>query len=162
MASIDPSVSYRSVIKSSTFSRRAFVCGGVLFSTSLLFLGCEQRNQKRPYGYIRLGKLSELLDGKELSDKWLLVRRDAEGIYVLSTLCAHDLEPLTVSPNQTLVCPLCASEYSMDGEIKKGPTEFPLPYYELKLDQGEIGGPQDTLYAYVGVEKSRDYRLQVR
>ncbi len=141
-------------------SRRRFIYASSVLAAGFL-LGCEQKNQKRPYGYIRLGSISEMVNGKALSDKWLFVRRDAEGIFVLSTLCAHDLEPLTLSSNQTFVCPLCSSEYSVDGEIKKGPTEFPLPYYELKLDQGEIGGPRDTLYAYVGVEKPRDYRLQL-
>lgn len=141
-------------------TRRIFIVG----ASSFLFaatLGCEQRHQRRPYGYIRVGTVNELISGKDLSDKWLWARRDAEGLYVLSTLCTLDLEPLVRISPEGFSCPNCSSEYSIDGEVKKGPSQYPLPYYELKLDQGEIGGPRDTVYVYVGVEKPRDYRLLI-
>lgn len=139
-------------------ARRRFL--ELTFSLALLSLvGCEERNQKRPYGFIHLGKLSDLLQGKDISDKWLLLRKDAEGIYVVSTLCTRDLEPLIRTPEDIFRCPHCTSEYSLDGDIRKGPAEYPLPYYELRMDQGELEGPVDTLYAYIGVEKPRDYRF---
>jgi hypothetical protein len=53
------------------------------------------------------------------------------------------------------------SRYSLDGRVLSGPAKADLPFYELVLDAALFGGPVDTLYARIGNEKPRDWRLQL-
>jgi len=157
----------KSAIRDSFRSRTICPLLLVLFLVALTSVaGCKPSHRERPYGYLRLGLVKDLL-AKEtfLSEDRLMLRHDSEGFFVMSTLCAHDLTPL--NPEQrddgekVWTTKYNASVYSEYGKVVTGPAVRPLPYFELKLDSGTYGGPQDTLYVYIGVEKDLKWRLKV-
>lgn len=148
------------------FSLRYLLHFTVAVLTVVVFFGCHEA-LTRPYGYIRLGKASELTAPETpLLDKWLILRHDEKGFSVMSTLCTYDLSPLdirhTPDGHYELVSRYTQSAYSSDGSVLHGPTRHPLPYYELTLDEGVYGGPKDTLYVQVGVERPKEWRLPDR
>lgn len=127
--------------------------------------GCEPAVRERPYGDLRVGKMKDLLGPRTLvRDAGLLIRRDEGGWSAMSTLCTHDLSVLQLKDNgqgPILTSMYTASTYGLDGTVLTGPAVKPLQYYELFIDQGLANGPRDTLYAKIGVEKDRNWRLPV-
>lgn len=139
----------------------------LLLLSSLMTLSlsaCTSKGLKRPYGFMRLGKISELSTNETyLPDLRLVVRMDEEGFSVMSTVCTLDLTPLTrVDDGGSVLWRSSYSEssYSYNGEVMSGPTKAPLPYYNLKIDSSVYGGPKDALYAEVGVERPKGWRFK--
>ena len=128
-------------------------------------VACEPSAIDRPYGDLRLGKLQDLeTDEIYFKDLRLLLRKDAKGFYVMSLMCTKDLStlvPKTVNGRQLLVSSFTASTYDLDGKVVTGPAVTNLPYYELFVDEGQFGGPKDTLYARVGPDKGLNWRLKL-
>ncbi len=137
----------------------------LVLSCLLVVVGCHPNERARPIGYFRVGKLSSLA-APEIYDRdaGLLIRRDQNGLYAMSTLCTYDLSPLNIvntAEGRILASPETTSKYSMNGDVLSGPAVEPLPYFELVLDRGEIDGPIDTVYAQIGRAISRDWRLKI-
>jgi len=128
------------------------------------FTSCDSSGRKRPIGYGKVGPIADL-EAKEVIDAQkiaLLVRRDAEGIYGMSTLCPVELRPLKAhraDSGPVLFCDVCGSEYDENGHVLKGEAKRGLPFYELVAAEGVPGGPVDTLYARIGIEVSESWRL---
>lgn len=112
---------------------------------------------------VRLGLVADLKRPESfISDQAVLVRYDSSGFSVMSLMCSYDLSILKVAlrdGRQILTSPNSESSYELDGTILTGPTKFPLPYYELEIAPGVNGGPADTLYAKISVEKPKQWRL---
>ncbi len=112
---------------------------------------------------MKLGKISDLATSESyLPDLRLVVRMDDNGFSVMSTVCTHDLTPLTrIDEGGKVVWRSSYSEssYSYDGDVLHGPSKAPLPYYNLKIDSSVYGGPKDALYAEVGVERPKNWRF---
>ena len=142
---------------------------GVLLSIAILYLslaGCKQGPRQRPFGEIRLGNFQDFSASETfLKDKRLLIRHDAGGLSVMSTECTYDLAPLyrKAQPDGSTVfiSHFSDSQYSNDGKVIHGPATFDLPFYEIFLSSGKIGGPPDTVYVKMGVEVPRELRLKV-
>ena len=135
-----------------------------LFLVALFALNaCTTKGLKRPYGFMRLGKISELAASETyLPDLRLVVRMDEKGFSVMSTACTLDLTPLTrIDDGGKVVWRSSYSEssYAYDGAVIQGPTKAPLPFYDLKIDSSVYGGPKDALYAEVGVERPKEWRF---
>ena len=132
---------------------------------SFLFFGCETSVRKRPPGYLKLGKVSDfLVPESKLNQQKLILRYDAKGFSVMSTMCTHDLTYLVrknINGRDLLVSEYTSSQYDMTGGVVSGPAVGNLPYYELKIEPGVYGGPKDTLYVYVGKEVPSDWRLEL-
>lgn len=129
-----------------------------------LLPACETKTRTRPIGWFKLGKVEELLAEQHLFKEYsLLLRRDERGFSVMSTMCTHDLSPLTLQPageEMIFVSQYSESKYDAFGHVLSGPAISDLPFYELKIDTGAYDGPRDTLYAQVGVEVGRAWRLR--
>ena len=140
----------------------AVVSRSILFGIFLIsLLGCEQPIQTRPFGIMRLGKVSDVLSGAEDGSRlWLKVLRDERGIRVVSTLCPHDLEPLSLT-NEGYRCSHCGSTFSAEGARVTGPAISDLPAYKVRLSSGEYGGPVDSIFVHVGEEQDREIRFQI-
>ena len=125
---------------------------------------CEQ-TKKRPYGYIRLGAVEALrVPATFREDLRLLVKYDAQGFSVMSTMCTYDLTPLTrvrVGQNFLFQSVYTTSRYDGTGVVLQGPTTEELPHYHLVLARASVNGPLDTLYVRVGVEVPADWRLKI-
>ncbi|MBX7143731.1 MAG: Rieske 2Fe-2S domain-containing protein [Oligoflexia bacterium] len=144
---------------------------GLFLGRKLLFIllaccvlmSCEPSVRERPYGDLRLGKITEFLAPETyLKAQRLLLRRDERGWYVMSTMCSHDLSALElkeVDGKRVFYSQFTSSSYDLDGNVLSGPAVEALPYYELYIDQGTYDGMRDTLYARVGEKRSKDWRL---
>ncbi len=129
-------------------------------------ISCRPDVQKRPPGYIKLGKVAEMADAETFfGDKRLLLRRDLNGFYVMSTECTYDLSPLvrktTEGGAEVFYSPYSGVTYALDGAVVSGQAKAPLPYYKLEFNRGVIDGPVDTLYVKVGEEVPAGWRLQL-
>ena len=138
----------------------------IVICVSLVLAACEPSHLERPYGYLKLGKVQDLLRTETfLSNDRLFVRHDESGFSVMSTLCTKDLSPLVLkkSPegDRMWVSRYSASTYRLNGKVITGPAIRDLPYYELKLDSSKYGGPKDTLYAVIGQERAPSWRLAI-
>ena len=134
-----------------------------LLAGLLLIAGCQP---KRPYGVERLGRLEDLqAPENNLSQLNLLLRRDADGLSIMSTLCTKDLSQLVMRVEGSrceLVSPRNGSRYDCRGKVLAGPARHDLPYYELFVAPGEYETSKpDTLYAWIGKEKPPSWRLKI-
>lgn len=138
---------------------------GVLFVSTLVALSaCFWGPKKRPAGFLNLGSVAELAQREEtfFSDLKILLRRDSGGFYAMSTACTYDLSALIFSERDGRLLwrsQYTESAYNPDGSVAHGPTQYPLPYYKLVIAPGTIGGPADTLFVEVGVERPPPWRL---
>jgi hypothetical protein len=150
---VNRSINYKSAI--------SFV-GLILLLITIFLPSCETR-RKRPYGFVSLGKIEELRRPNSFfSDKGLLLRHDQNGFSVMSLLCTHDLSPLELKQNaesSILASKLTSSTYALDGKVLSGPSNQDLPYFELVVAQSAPGKPVDSLFARIGYEKSKEWRL---
>jgi Rieske Fe-S protein len=115
---------------------------------------------------LNLGLVAELSQREEtfFSDLKILLRRDSAGFYAMSTACTYDLSPLIFSERDGKLLwrsQYTESAYNPDGSVAHGPTKYPLPYYKLQVASGTIGGPPDTIFVEVGVERPSSWRLSV-
>jgi hypothetical protein len=137
-----------------------------LFCVSLLFFtSCTSAERERPYGELRLGNVNQLkADEMYLADARLLLKRDAGGWYIMSTLCTYDLSPLVPHRKPEGVywhSQYTESKYDPNGNVLSGPSRAPLPRYKLSIDSWSPGGRKDTLYVAIGDKVSQEWRLQV-
>ena len=143
---------------------RLFAVLGELYLV-LALVACEPAVRDRPFGDMRLGLTKDLLAPESFLDtSAILLRRDERGWYGMSTMCTKDASILVRRQGpagEYLASVYTTSTYALDGKVLTGPAIKNLPYYELYLDQGSYGGPKDTLYARIGVEKPSDWRLPV-
>lgn len=114
---------------------------------------------------MRLGEVSGfLVNEKYLPDLRVLVRKDARGLYAMSTECTHDLSALRLverDGRRVFVSDYSTSTYDWNGKVLSGPAKGDLPYYYLRVDSGVYGGPKDTLYVDVGDERPATWRLWI-
>lgn len=126
---------------------------------------CNPAAQKRPFGYIKLGKVRELLGQETIIERGgLILRRDAKGFFIMSTYCTKDLSHLAVTKGEggaTLSCPYDHSSFDGEGKVLTGPAISDLPYYKLEYSPDTYGGPVDSLYVKVGEEVAKDWRLEL-
>ena len=133
----------------------------------LVLLGaCLGGPQRRPAGFLNLGKVAELAGKEEsfFSDLKIFLRRDAGGFFAMSTACTYDLSPLflaQVGAQRVWRSQRTESMYALDGTVLHGPTKHPLPFYKLEMAPGLVGGPRDTLFVEVGIERPSSWRLPV-
>ena len=136
----------------------------IIFTVASL-LSCRPSYRKRPISYHRLGPLSDFTQPEiELDKHNLLLRRDDDGFYIMSTVCTYDLTYLqrqNIEGKQIYVSSYSDSKYDLEGNVLSGPSVRHLPYYELKIDAATYDGPKDTLYAYVGREVPKTWRLKI-
>jgi nitrite reductase/ring-hydroxylating ferredoxin subunit len=137
----------------------------VVATAGICVTACHDSPRKRPFGYIRLGKVSELLNEATLiPQQGMLVRHDERGFFAMSVMCTHDLRVLEkreIDGRLIFVCPHDHSIFDLNGILLKGPAKLHLPYYKLELDAGKYEGPKDTLYCRVGDEVASDWRLAI-
>jgi len=124
---------------------------------------CFDQVRKRPVGWMRLGPVKDFLaDETYLSEKRLMIRRDQGGFSAMSTMCTYDLSALrrvVTGDTYIWVSSFSDSKFSATGEVLEGPARAPLPYYYLRIDALVHGGPIDTLYVQIGIERDKSWRL---
>lgn len=137
----------------------------LFIGATLLTLTACPESRERPFGVVRLGFLDEFLVPERLLEDFdLLIRYDQQGLSAMSTLCTYDSSQLVMSREgqaAEFYSTYTSSRYAYDGQVISGPARSALPYYELFIDQGRPRGPQDTLYARIGIHVSKDWRLKI-
>ena len=64
---------------------------------------------------------------------------DQNGVHALSAVCTH--QSCTVycgREDKVITCPCHGSLFSLDGEVKRGPAQSPLPWLAVTLEDGEL------------------------
>ena len=134
-----------------------------LYALAVLFCGAIGCEQKRPPGFLWIGKIAVIAQKSGfLEDKQIYLHRDERGLAAMSTLCSHDLSKLYVKKvdgREILVSEFNDSQYDLWGHVLRGPATKELPFYRLRADAEEYGGPIDSLYVEIGKEVGRDWRL---
>jgi hypothetical protein len=138
----------------------------LLLATSLVLAGCRPDHRKRPYGFLNLGPLSQLVRAPETinNEQRVLVRFDGKGFSAMSLDCTFDLtrvEKVEKNGRTILLAKENGSEYDERGHVLKGPARANLPYYELAF--GGVGAnlTPTNLYVHIGYEKPEDWRLYI-
>ena len=131
----------------------------------IAFVACNDGAQTRPLGFFNLGPVDELAELPEtpMSELKLYVRHDAEGFSVMSTACTYDLSPLTkvITPEGVRWrSAFSTSEYDDQGRVVHGPARGDLPFYTLTLSRDFYHGPISSVFAKVGEEVPRSWRLK--
>ena len=147
-----------------SLNRRSF---GFLFTFIVLVIfsgsGCQSGGLKRPVGFMRLGLISDLTKPETyFPDEKLMLRHDEKGFSVMSTTCTYDLSPLLKQRYQNSyvwVSSFTDSTYDALGKVRTGPATIDLPYYRIEFGASAYGGPIDTIYVEVGVERDKDWRI---
>lgn len=62
----------------------------------------------------------------------LLVKESPLGYYSILLKCSFDEKPLDPVADM-IICPVCGSIYNVDGTVKNGPAESPLPKFQTEL-----------------------------
>src|SRR5450432_814966 len=74
-------------------------------------------------------------------DGWLYdiaVRKTGTKQYeALLMQCTHQQNQL-IRGSGAYICTLHGSQFSLDGQVKKGPAELPLTKYSTRIDQGQL------------------------
>ena len=92
-----------------------------------------------------VAQVSELVTGKlkTVSGKSLLVGRDANGVYAMSSLCTHKECDMTIKGQQFsggILCTCHSSRFSLNGAVLVGPASKPLQHYLVAIGpKGEVG-----------------------
>lgn|GEM_PF-1389103 len=135
----------------------------LLSSAVIALVSCFDQVRERPVGWMRLGPVKDMLaDETYLSTERLMIRRDSVGFSAMSTMCTYDLSALRrINTGNTYIWSSThtTSKYSATGKVLEGPATAPLPYYYLRLDSKLHGGPIDTLYVQIGIERDPEWRL---
>lgn len=76
---------------------------------------------------------------RNFDDENVIVFRDDEGMYAISTVCTHLECIVTRSDDGEFECPCHGSKFHADGKVAKGPAPTPLPWLEVsKLPSGQL------------------------
>ncbi|MFC1792603.1 ubiquinol-cytochrome c reductase iron-sulfur subunit [Planctomycetota bacterium] len=137
-------------------SRRDFIESGVIAIVASACGGCALFGSRKPdavvqadEGVLRLDKpdsefllasvTSRLIQPKGTKEKILVVHRGGGKLSAVSAICTH--KGCNVNYDMKLgriVCPCHGSQYSLEGQIIKGPSELPLKQYNVETDDGQI------------------------
>ena len=102
--------------------------------------------------WLSLGKLEDLPDGgrkafheaanpetgKRYKSLKLIAERQGDKVYVLSTRCTHFGCEVTPQEDGTYLCPCHGAQFKATGEVAKGPAKKPLPWYEVRVNEGDV------------------------
>lgn len=116
----------------------------------IFFIGCNQQHD-RVFGFVKLGKVSDIKEGKTfLKHSSLVVFRKGNKFRVMEAKCTYDLSPLRVvkvDDRLTLRSQKTTSVYDEYGNILSGPTKKKLPFFKIFIQREET---HVDLYAVVG------------
>lgn len=124
---------------------------------------CDFGVRKRPFGFMELGNVLDLRSPQIFfPEKRLLLRRDKDGFYVMSTQCTHDLSTLIFKETEEearFFSPWTSSVYDEAGNVLQGPAKRPLPYFRLDHWKNANG---EVLVAVIGDEVPASWRLKLK
>jgi Rieske Fe-S protein len=94
-----------------------------------------------PTGPVTLGAAEQFVDGS-VTHFWkqhvLLVRRGSE-LLALSDACTHNKCYVDYLPEQRIIfCPCHGSQFSLTGNVLRGPASLPLHRFPVALQQGDV------------------------
>jgi cytochrome b6-f complex iron-sulfur subunit len=98
-----------------------------------------------PANYAAVGNVSDIMTGllKPVSAASVLLGRDANGVYAMTSLCTHNFCDMCVKGTVSaagIVCTCHNSKFDPNGKVTQGPALKPLDHYDcVVLDDGTIG-----------------------
>ncbi len=80
---------------------------------------------------------------KAFDDENVIVLRDDDGIYAISTVCTHLGCIVMMTDSGDYECPCHGSKFQPDGKVTKGPAPTPLAWLKVsKLPSGQLSVDQ--------------------
>jgi len=120
-----------------TLNRRKllYLAGG---STGLVVIGvgCGSPTGSPPTGLVSAGNVADLAVGSLLVMSNVVVARDENGVYGMSSVCTHAgclLNDGSRTVAAGLVCPCHGSAFDGDGKVTRGPARAPLQHYQVTI-----------------------------
>ena len=120
-----------------TLNRRGLLrlMGG---STGLAVIGagCGNPTGSPPTGPVSAGNVSDLAVGALVVMSNVVVARDENGVYGMSSVCTHAgclLSDGSRTIAAGLSCPCHASMFDGDGNVTRGPARDPLQHYQVTV-----------------------------
>ncbi len=125
-------------------SRRVFLRTGAAIG---LTLGCAADSGSEPeaFGAVSAGNVSGLPVGslRALSDAPVIVGRDADGIYAMTSTCTHEGCDMAADGSvgaDGVYCGCHGSRFDANGAGVRGPATVPLRHFAVTIDAtGNIG-----------------------
>ena len=107
-------------------------------STGLAVIGagCGSPTGSPPIGPVSAGNVSDLAVGSLLVMSNIVVARDENGVYGMSSVCTHAgclLNDGSRTIAAGLVCPCHASTFDGAGNVTRGPAGAPLQHYQVTI-----------------------------
>ncbi len=107
-------------------------------STGLAVIGagCGSPTGSPPIGPVSAGNVSDLAVGSLLVMSNIVVARDENGVYGMSSVCTHAgclLNDGSRTITAGLVCPCHGSVFDGDGNVTRGPARAPLQHYQVTI-----------------------------
>jgi Rieske Fe-S protein len=120
-----------------TLNRRKLLrLAGGSTGLALIGAGCGESTGSPPTGPVSGGNVSALAVGSMLVMSNIVVARDADGVYAMSSVCTH-AGCLLSSGSRTiaagLACPCHGSLFDGDGNVTRGPARDPLQHYQVTI-----------------------------
>jgi cytochrome b6-f complex iron-sulfur subunit len=96
-----------------------------------------------PAEQFKIGPPQDYPEGtvREFTDENVIVFRDKDGMYAISTVCTHLGCVVTFDDETGFECPCHGSTFAADGKVTKGPAPTPLPWWSVaQLPSGQLAG----------------------
>jgi Rieske Fe-S protein len=102
--------------------------------------------------WLIIGKLQDLPDnahtviheavtagkGKKRSGLKLIANRSGDQVFVMSTKCTHFSCEVNQQKDGSFLCPCHGAQFDASGMVTKGPAKKPLPWYEVRIENGDV------------------------
>jgi nitrite reductase/ring-hydroxylating ferredoxin subunit len=101
-------------------------------------LGCGSGGSEESDGSVNVGNIKDVPIGHfaGVPGKQLVLARDTDGLYALSTVCTHlgcDMAEKGKISASGLECACHGSRFSLAGAVLAGPATKPLPHFKVDL-----------------------------
>src|SRR6476469_6411208 len=120
-----------------TLNRRKLLClAGGSTGLAVIGAGCGSPTGSPPTGPVGAGNVSDLAVGSLLVISNVVVARDENGIYGMSSVCTHAgclLNDGSRTIAAGLACPCHGSAFDGDGSVTRGPAGAPLQHDQVTV-----------------------------
>ena len=100
---------------------------------------------EQPTGPVAAGNVSALSVGALRIVEFVVIGRDAGGVYAMSNICTHAGCPMEAAGTQ-LACGCHGSIFDRNGEVVRGPARRPLPHFRVDVaTDGTMTVQQDAV-----------------
>ena len=128
------------------------IAGATVLAGALQPLAAYAADKPKKEEWLSIGKLDDLPMGKAfpiktatnvsrkkaVKEPMLVAFRDDKGVKVMSSKCTHRGCEVKLKDDGTYLCPCHSAEFDKQGKATKGPAKKDMPWYAVKVENGEV------------------------